>query len=161
MGVGAVGLGYALLAPASANAADLTCVAAPGVEAVQVDGATACGARIDATSRAVARALDGVAFARGEVGGDAFGFAHSGGVAAAETVSGRVGALSLGPESVSIVSPDPGNYALALSLVRGQTFVGTAEEGVRCDAGAGIAVNLTTGQICVSDGVTTWRTPLA
>ncbi|WP_174565400.1 DUF6764 family protein [Rhodococcoides yunnanense] len=143
----------ALLAPAAASAADLSCSAAPGSEAVTVEGRSACGVRNDATSTAYARAIDSVAFARADNEGGAFGLASDGGVAAAETSSGRVGALSTGTDSVSIVSPDAGAIALAVSLERGQTFVGTAEEGVRCDAGPGLAVNVTTGQLCLSDGV--------
>lgn len=157
----ALGIASTPLFAGTANAADLTCVAPPGADVVAVEGAAACGARIDALSTAFARALDGVAFARADSGGSAVGVAHSGGVAASETTAGRVGAVSIGQDSVAIVSPDPGAVALALSLTRGQTFVGTVAEGVRCDAGAGIAVNLTTGQVCISDGASVWSSVVA
>lgn len=158
-GAGVLAVAAALLTPASATAADLTCIAPPGAESVDVDGSSACGARIDHFSRGLAWARDSVAFARAEAGGDALGVASAGGVAAAETSSGHVGAVSLGRDSVSIVSPDPGALAAALSLTRGQTFVGTVAEGVRCEAGAGIAVNVTSGQFCISDGINTWSSP--
>lgn len=150
-----------VLSPASASAADLTCAAPPGSEVVEVDGATACGVRIDGLGNAFARAIDGVAFARAEASGAAVGLAQAGGVAAAETASGNVGAVSVGVDSVAIVSPDPGALALAVSLARGQTFVGTFDEGVSCDVGAGLAVNLTTGQVCISDGTTNWSSVVA
>ena len=56
---------------------------------------------------------------------------------------------------------DPGAIAVAMSMTRGQTFVGTVDEGVRCDAGMGMAVNLTTGQVCLSDGINSWSTRIA
>lgn len=150
-----------VLSPATANAADLTCSAPPGSETVNVDEAAACGVRTDGFGNAFARAIDGVAFARAEAAGAAFSMAQAGGVAAAETASGNVGAVSVGTDSVAIVSPDPGARALAVSLARGQTFVGTFDEGVRCDAGAGLAANLTTGQVCISDGITNWSSVIA
>ncbi|MDJ0394610.1 hypothetical protein QMK17_14900 [Rhodococcus sp. G-MC3] len=143
-------------APSPAQAADLTCDGTPSTDSVFVDGLQACGARADSTSRAFARALDSVAFARADRGGGAIGLAQDGGVAAAETESGQVAATAFGPDAVSIVSADPGAFALALSLAKGQTFVGTAHEGVRCEAGPGFAVNLSLGQVCLSDGVNTW-----
>lgn len=148
-----VGLGVALIAPGTASAADLSCSAPPGSDTVSVDGVSACGVEVDGTSTAFARAVDAVAFARADFEGGSLGLAREGGVAAAETRSGYVGAVAAGPNSVSIVSPDPGAFALAVSLERGQTFVGTSQEGVRCDAGPGVAVNVTTGQVCLSDGV--------
>ncbi|SNT06259.1 DUF6764 family protein [Rhodococcoides kyotonense] len=157
----ALGIAATLLSSGTATAADLSCTPAPGTDTVSVDGTSACGVRIDDTSSAYARAVDAVAFARADLAGGAFGLASSGGVAAAETVSGRVGAVSTGRDSVSIVSPDPGAIALAVSLERGQTFVGTVEEGVLCNAGAGLAVNVTTGQVCLSDGITSWSSVVA
>lgn len=162
-GSGVLGLAAALLSPGAAHATELTCTAPAGpglVEDVRTDGDAACGARVDELSRALSRAIDGVAFSRADLGGTAVSLAHSGGVAAAETESGGVGAVSIGAESVSIISADPGALALAMSLTRGQTFVGTVEEGVRCDAGIGVAINVTTGQLCLSDGVNSWATHL-
>ncbi|MET0316353.1 hypothetical protein CH289_07095 [Rhodococcus sp. RS1C4] len=150
------GAAVALVSPSHASAAELSCTARPGVDTVVVDGTAACGSTVDEFSRALAHALDAVSFARADAGGSALSVARSGGVAAAETTAGTVGAVSIGGDSVSIVSPDPGALAFALSLTRGQTFVGTVAEGVSCQAGAGFAVNLSTGQICVSDGSTTW-----
>ncbi len=166
VGSGVFGVAAALMSPGTAEATELNCIgpdAPPGavVEDVRMDGDAACGARVDEMSRAFARALDGVAFARADLGGTAVSVAHSGGVAATETQSGGVGAVSIGTDSVSIVSADPGAIALAMSMTQGQTFVGTADEGVRCEAGAGVAVNVTTGQLCLSDGVTSWGTRIA
>lgn len=161
LGGSAVALSAAMVTAGSANAADLTCVVPPQPDVAAMDGATACGAQVDEYSRAFARALDGVAFSRADLGGTAVSLAHSGGVAATETAGGTVGALSLGADSVSIISADPGAVALAMSMTQGRTFVGTAAEGVRCEAGAGVAVNLTTGQVCLSDGVTHWNTGLS
>lgn len=155
-GIGAL---VAVVSPGSANASDLTCAAPPGLETLVVQDGNACGARIDEFSTALARALEGVAFARAYGGGAAYALAHGGGVAAGETVSGQVGSAAVGRDAVAIVSPDPGVVAFALSLEGGQAFVGTADEGVRCSAGAGIAVNLTTGRICVSDGSNFVRNP--
>ncbi|MGB3371615.1 MAG: DUF6764 family protein [Rhodococcus sp. (in: high G+C Gram-positive bacteria)] len=151
-GVGGAVMAFAVASPSAAGAADLTCTGPAGSTAEVAEDGTACGVRTDNMSTALARAYDAVAFARAEVRGSAFGLAHSGGVAAAETSAGHVGAVSVGPDSVSIVSTDPGAIAFALSLTRGQTFVGTTAEGVRCDAGAGVAVNFSTGQMCISDG---------
>nr|WP_296781006.1 DUF6764 family protein [Rhodococcus sp. (in: high G+C Gram-positive bacteria)] len=151
-----------VLAPVSlgvSQAADLSCDGTPGGAAVSVDGLQACGVRADSTSRAFARAVDAVAFARADNGGGAIGLAQDGAVAAAETQAGRAAAAAIGPDAVSIVSPDPGAIALAVSLATGQSFVGTAEEGVRCDAGPGFALNFTTGRFCLSDGVNTWTYP--
>ncbi len=153
---GVLGVAGAVCSPGSAQAADLTCAFAPGTDAMIADEAVACGSATDATSSAYARAIDAVAFARAEAGGGAVGLALDGAVAAGESVSGLVLAGAFGFNAVSIVSPDPGAIALAVSLAQGQTFVGTLEEGVRCDAGPGIAVNVTTGQVCLSDGVDTW-----
>jgi hypothetical protein len=155
----ALGIGTALMSSGTASAADLSC--AQGAQSMSVEGRSACGVLTDDTSTAYARAIDGVAFARAELGGGALGLAANGGVAAAETSSGRVAALSTGADSVSIVSPDQGALALAVSLDRGQTFVGTADEGVQCHAGAGLAVNVTTGQVCLSDGVRSWSSVVA
>lgn len=152
-----MGVSVSLLTAGTAHGAELSCGGQPPMEDVLVDGTSACGVRTDATSNAFAHALDAVAFARAEVGGSAVGLAQGGAVAAAETASGQVGALAFGRNAVSIVSPDPGAVAVAISLAPGQTSVGTASEGVRCDAGAGLALNLTTGQSCLSDGATTWR----
>lgn len=158
--VSAVGAGavVAFVSVGSADASDLVCTAPPGADAFETEDGNACGVRVDELSTAVARAIDGVAFARAESGGAAYGLAHTGGVAAAETTSGHVGSAAVGRDSVAIVSADPGDVAFALSLAGGQTFVGTSPEGVRCDAGSGIAVNVTTGQICVSDGSNFWST---
>ncbi|OZF54752.1 hypothetical protein CH293_08640 [Rhodococcus sp. 14-2470-1b] len=156
-GCALAGASVATVSPSQASAAELSCPARPGVDTVVVDGTAACGSSVDEFSRALAHALGGVSFARAEAGGSALSVARSGGVAAAESAAGTVGAVSIGGDSVSIVSPDPGALAFALSLTRGQTFVGTAAEGVSCQAGAGFAVNLSTGQICISDGSTTWN----
>lgn len=151
-GVSGAAMALTLASPGAAGAADLSCAGPAGTTAAVDDDGTACGVRTDGVSTALARAYNAVAFARAEVGGAAFGLGHSGGVAAAETSAGHVGAVSVGQDSVAIVSTDPGAIAFALSLSRGQTFVGTTAEGVRCDAGAGIAVNFSTGQMCISDG---------
>lgn len=157
--VAVLGIAAALLAPGTASATDLVCT--PGAQSTALEGKSACGVQTDVTSNAYARALDGVTFARAELGGAALGLAGGGGVAAAETKSGTVAAVSTGVDSVSIVSPDTGALALAVSLDRGQTFVGTADEGVQCHAGAGLAVNVTTGQVCLSDGVRSWSSVVA
>lgn len=151
-----LGVAGAVFSPGSAQASDLTCSFAPGADVMIADEAVACGSATDATSMAYARAIDAVAFARAEAGGGAVGLASDGAVAAGESVSGQVLAGAFGFNAVSIVSPDPGAIALAVSLTRGQTFVGTLDEGVRCDAGPGMAVNVTTGQVCMSDGVDAW-----
>ena len=157
MAAAAVGLCTAAMSPGTASAAELNCAAPAGAESIAVDGSGACGVRADEASRAISRALDGVAFSRAVLGGTAVSLAQAGGVAAAETESGGVGAVSLGADSVSIISAD----AVAMSMTRGQTFVGTVDEGVRCDAGMGMAVNLTTGQVCLSDGINSWSTRIA
>lgn len=153
---GAASLGCLFVAGSGhAGAADLTCLAPSGVA---VDGPDACGVNADPMSRAYARSIDAVAFARADRGGGAMGLAHDGAVAAAETIAGQVGAAAVGPDAVSIVSADPGAFAIAVSLAGGQTFVGTTAEGVRCDAGPGFALNFSNGQFCLSDGITTWTT---
>ena len=161
MAAAAVGLCTAAMSPGTASAAELNCAAPAGAESIAGDGSGACGVRADEASRAISRALDGVAFSRAVLGGTAVSLAQAGGVAAAETESGGVGAVSLGADSVSIISADPGAIAVAMSMTRGQTFVGTVDEGVRCDAGMGMAVNLTTGQVCLSDGINSWSTRIA
>lgn len=152
--LGAIGITAMLcsaLAPTAA-AAQLTCDAVPGTAVTVGDGVGMCSATAEPGSRSFASTTDGVAYAGARSGALTAGLGLDGGVGAAESVGGFGAALAFGAGAVSIVSPDPGAVVIAISGTAAQASVGTAAEGVVC-RGLALAINFSTGQLCLSDGV--------
>lgn len=160
--LGAVGVAAALcsaLAPA-ATAAQITCDGGQGTSVTGSDGAGMCSATADASSRSYASTTDGVAYAGAQSGALTAALGLDGGVGAAESVGGFGAALAFGADAVSIISPDPSAVVLAMSAAGAQASVGTVDEGVLCQ-GLALAINFSTGQLCLSDGFYSIRLPVS
>lgn len=158
--LGAMTAGAAVMITPTASAATLTCVSAPGEAITVLDGKFGCGSKSDPSSHAAALSRGGVGFAEAAASGTAVGVGYDGGVGAAEVRDGALGAFAWGPDSVAIGSVEhPNTTALVLSGPGGRAFVGDRAKGVVCSGGISFAANLSAGQGCFTDGVTTWRLP--
>lgn len=153
----AVAVGTGIVAPTISDAKTVQCSSSADQKMTVVDGRTACGTEADQSGQATGYGMNGIGYAKGTHGANAFGIGVDGGVGASQGVGGIPAAVGIGANSVAITSVDDGSMSIAVAMNGSQALVANANQGVLCQGNSALAWNASSGAACLATVLGTWR----